>query len=148
MDCIKILFNFLINQVSEFVKFIFLQYYAFWALLQKKTPNGKIHLCNVCPDGFCTSGTIFFPSIREDKTLIVGFYIFLFLNMQCLVKLFYGGNVIHFPPITCFVSRDSRGWNLLGGGYLEFWNCNLSVPIQERTFHLGRTSPNLKRWHS
>ena len=114
MDCTK---NFIIfsYKVSEFVKFIFLQYFAFWAILQKKTLNGKIHLCNVCPDAFCTSDTIFFPFLREDKSLIVGICVLLFLNMQCLMKLFYGGHVICFPPITCFVNRNSRGWNLLQG---------------------------------
>lgn len=103
----------------------------------------KWHLCNVCPDRFCTSDTIFFPSIKVDKSLIIRILL-LFLSMQCLIKLFYDCNY-SFPPITCFVSRNCRA-GIYCKYYLEFWNHTFRVPIWERKFHLGRMCP-LRRWH-
>lgn len=147
MDCEHILFNFFINKVSEFLKFIFGQYNAFWGLFQKKTLDGKIHPCNVCPDGFWTGATIFAPFIKEDKSLVGRFCMFLFLNMLCLIKLFYGGKVIHFPPITCFVSRNSRAWNVLQGLSWILKPLLDSVNTREE-ISLWEDIPNLNRWHS
>lgn len=105
----KFFFNFLINKVSEFVKFLFLQYCAFWALLQKKTLDDKIHCYNVFPDIFCTSGTIFFLSIKRRQVLDCRLLYVSLSQYAVLNKIILWWSCIRFPPIACFVNRNSRG---------------------------------------